>query len=589
VEANDLFFTRGKGMGKGKKYDVVIVGGGLSGLTCGLYLQEAGMKVVILERAPQAGGLTSSWQVHEQGDADRKKFVLQHLNEEDIVLQYPMHMIFREKYPNLIDVYKHLGILDTNLTEPLKEFNIIDSRFARHKLKMEDSILPAPLHAIKTVLRLNMGIIDRLSYLFAGLPILYLGHGINCEKPSVSFWDMVSMEALLKRAWVTERARDFAASYVPSIYNLDSIEVNARRMAGVIYGTFFMSKRGLWYQLVNDNFITGTVVPHVARFVEAGGTIKLNCEVRRIRHNETAVEKILYQDLSTSTWIVCPCCGCKQPVLDEGFCKKCGLRWAMRDPSNATKPQMEPPVGEHLQEVSAKYYVAAVRGHQLVPIMSLESPLRAHPYFQRLGREKGACLSIARIFYDRKITNEKFITGTSRRAFCFNGCQDISNIMPRYTKYPGSVVDVLADRAESLQLLPVKEFVKCVIRDLAKVWPQARDAEVKLALGAHIHPPVLYHKEVPRLPTERNRFVDTPLRNLFACNCSLGLIGIGMESAYQAGKLAANRILEQEGKPKVNVYGFPEYEASFLCRTAYKFLRILVRVKTFLGKILTSI
>jgi protoporphyrinogen oxidase len=99
-----------------QQYDVVIIGGGLSGLTSGLYLQEAGLKVLILERAPQAGGLTSSWQVHEQEDTEGKNFVLQHLKEEDVMLQYPMHMIFRDKYPNLIDVYKHLGILDTNLT-----------------------------------------------------------------------------------------------------------------------------------------------------------------------------------------------------------------------------------------------------------------------------------------------------------------------------------------------------------------------------------------------------------------------------------------------------------------------------------------
>ena len=91
-----------------KSYDVVIIGGGISGLTCGLYLQEAGLKVLILERAPQAGGLTSSWQVQEQGDTEGKSFVLQYLKEEDIVLQYPMHMIFREKYPNFIDVYLEL-------------------------------------------------------------------------------------------------------------------------------------------------------------------------------------------------------------------------------------------------------------------------------------------------------------------------------------------------------------------------------------------------------------------------------------------------------------------------------------------------
>ena len=576
-------------MVEGKKYDVVIIGGGISGLTCGLYLQEGGMKVLMLERGPQAGGLTSSWQVYEQGDEEGKNFVLQYLNEEDIALQYPMHMIFREKYPNLIDVYHHLGIHDSNLTPPINEFNIIDSHLVKHKFKMEESILPAPLHSIKTVLGLKMGIIDRLSFLFAGLPIIYLGNSLNCEEPPDSFWDTVSMEALLKRAWVTERARDFVASYVPSIYNLDSIEVNARRMAGVTFGTLFMSKQGLWYQLVNDNYTTGTVVPHVTRFVEAGGTIKLNCEVRRIIHNETEVQKILFQDFNTGVWITCPNCGCKQPVLDDGFCRKCGFQWAWRKPNNPTQPQIEPPVGENLHEVSAKYYVAAVRGHQLPPLMSLESPLRAHLYFQRLGREKGACLSIARIFYDKKITDEEFITGTSRRAFCFNGCQDIGNIMPRYSKYPGSIIDVLADRAESLQLLPVEEFLKCVIRDLARVWPRARDAEVKLALGAHIHPAVLYHKEVPRLPGERNRLVDTPLQNLYACNCSLGLIGIGMESAYQTGKMAANRILEQEAKPTIHVYGFPEYKASFLCRTCYKFMRVLVKIRNFLGEILTSI
>jgi hypothetical protein len=576
-------------MEEGQRHDVVIIGGGLSGLTCGLYLQEAGLKVLILESAPQAGGLTSSWQVEEQEDDEGKNFVLQYLKQEDIVLQYPMHMIFREKYPNLIDVYNHLGILHTNLTPPLKEFNIIDSRSVIHKFKMEESFLPAPLHSIQTVLRLKMGIIDRLSFLFAALPIIYLGNGLNCEKPSASFWDMVSMEALLERAWVTERARDFVASYIPSIYNLDSIEVNARRMAAVTFGTLFMSKQGLWYQLVNDNYMTGTVEPHVNLFKEAGGEIKVNCEARRIIHNETDVEKIVYQDFNIGTWISCPCCGCKQPVLDEGFCRKCGLRWTSRGSSNPALAHIEPPVGENLQEVSAKYYVAGVRGHQLLPLISLESPLRAHPYFQNLGREKGACLSIARIFYDRKITDEKFITGTSRRAFCFNGCQDVGNIMPRYGNYPGSVIDVLADRAESLQLLPVKEFLKCVIRDLARVWPQAGDAEVKLALGAHIHPTVLYHKEVPRLPGERNRLVDTPLQNLYACNCSLGLIGIGMESAYQAGKLAANRILEQEAKPTIHVYGFPEYKASFLCRICYKSMRVLVKVRNFLARILTAL
>ncbi len=574
-------------------YDVVIIGAGLSGLTSGLYLQEAGLRVLILERAPQAGGLTTSWQVHGQGEGEGKEYVKKYLKEEDLMLQYPMHMVFKNKYPNLIDVYKHLGIHDANLTPPIKEFNIVDSDSVKHNFKMEDNILPAPFHALKTVFNLKMGIVDKLSFLLSGLPILYLGQSLNRRNPKDSFWDRVSMEAMLKRFWMTEKARDFASSYVPSIYNLDAIEVNARRMAAITFGTIF-TKNGLWYQLVNDNYITGTIEPHVNRFLAAGGTIKVNCEVRRIVHNENEVEKILFKDLNDGIVVVCTVCGCKQLIVDEGFCKKCGHQWTtrlstMRVPTNLYKPQPQESIGDNLIEVNAKYCVAAVRGHQLLPMIDIDSPLRSHQYFQNLGREKGACLSIARIFYDKKITDEKFITGTSRRAFTFNGCQDIGNIMSRYSKYPGSVIDVLADRAESLQILPMEKFLEDVVKDLARVWPEAKDAEVKLALGAHIKPSVLYHKEVPRLPGERNRFVDTPLQNLFACNCSLGLIGIGMESAYQSGKMVANKILEAETKQTVHVYGEQGYKIGFLLRIGYKIIDTLVKARSFLGKIITSV
>ena len=67
------------------------------------------------------------------------------------------------------------------------------------------------------------------------------------------------------------------------------------------------------------------------------------------------------------------------------------------------------------------------------------------------------------------------------------------------------------------------------------------------------------------------------------------MIGIGMESAYQTGKMAANRILEQEAKPLVHVYGFPEYEVSFLSRIGYIIVHFFVKIRNFLGRMLTSI
>jgi len=520
---------------------VVIIGAGLSGLTCGLYLQEAGLNVSILEKNSQPGGLTRSWPISNQGDKKGRDFVLKYLNEEDIALQYPMHMIFEKKYPNLLDVYDHLGILD-NLTPPIKKFHIIDSRLKKHQLKMEDTWLPAPFHAIKTIWGLDMGIVDRLSFLSAGLPILYLGQGLNRKKIKDSFYDSISMEAFLK-LFATKNVRDFVASFVPSIYNLDSIEVNARRMSGVVTGTFFMSKQSMWYRLVNDNYTPGTIEPHVKQFEKAGGKILLNSEVKKILHNkQNIVTKIVFEN------------------------------------------------GDTTEEISAKYFVAATRGHQLLPLLDSRCNFRTHPYFKNLARETGACSSFLRVFYDKKITDEDFITGVNRRVFCFNGCQDISNIMTkRYKNYPGSVVDVLADRAEELQIAPIEKFIENAIEDLKIVWPKARKAQAMLAIGAHAKPTDLYHKEIPRLSGERNRFTKTPFENMFAANCSLGLIGIGMESAYQAGKLAANEILKKESKPRIKVHGYPNYKISFLPKIMYWLTNIFVTIWKLLGKIITAI
>ena len=43
------------------KYDVIVVGAGLAGLTVSYYLQKSGKKVLLLEKESFLGGRTSSW------------------------------------------------------------------------------------------------------------------------------------------------------------------------------------------------------------------------------------------------------------------------------------------------------------------------------------------------------------------------------------------------------------------------------------------------------------------------------------------------------------------------------------------------
>ena len=49
-------------MGKGEKYDVVIIGAGIGGLVCGCYLAKAGLKVLIVEKNDKPGGYCSSFE-----------------------------------------------------------------------------------------------------------------------------------------------------------------------------------------------------------------------------------------------------------------------------------------------------------------------------------------------------------------------------------------------------------------------------------------------------------------------------------------------------------------------------------------------
>ena len=48
-------------MDNNKPFDVIIVGAGLAGLSCGLNLLEQGLSVLVLEAREIPGGRTSSW------------------------------------------------------------------------------------------------------------------------------------------------------------------------------------------------------------------------------------------------------------------------------------------------------------------------------------------------------------------------------------------------------------------------------------------------------------------------------------------------------------------------------------------------
>lgn len=93
--------------------DVVVIGGGLAGLTCAVALSERGMRVAVLERDPHFGGRAQSWIDATTGDPV-------HIGPHIMLSAYPnMRALLRrlgteERIHWLTDVFIHL-VEGTNL------------------------------------------------------------------------------------------------------------------------------------------------------------------------------------------------------------------------------------------------------------------------------------------------------------------------------------------------------------------------------------------------------------------------------------------------------------------------------------------
>lgn len=106
--------------------DVVVVGGGIAGLTAALALREAGLEVTLVERGEHLGGRAASWTCPTTGDP----------------VAIGPH-VFLSYYPNLMQLLDRLKTRDRIVWHKREFITLVEGR-RRYVLRMAP--LPAPLH-----------------------------------------------------------------------------------------------------------------------------------------------------------------------------------------------------------------------------------------------------------------------------------------------------------------------------------------------------------------------------------------------------------------------------------------------------------
>lgn len=114
---------------------VIIIGGGVAGITCAVALSEAGQKVVLLERDAWLGGRACSVMDTQTRD----------------VVDIGPH-VFTSEHRNMLALLERFGTHEDICWQPERFITLVDNGRA---LPMRNHALPAPLHFLPNFLRVN--------------------------------------------------------------------------------------------------------------------------------------------------------------------------------------------------------------------------------------------------------------------------------------------------------------------------------------------------------------------------------------------------------------------------------------------------
>lgn len=159
--------------------DVVIIGGGLAGLTTAMGLLDSGLRTTVLERDTRLGGRARTWTDEQTGDP----------------VDIGPHILLQSLYPNLMRLLEQLGTADQVMWEPERFITLADGP-VRFDLDMKS--WPPPLHLLPWLAaHPHLGPRDHLSNVRVTL------YAMQLDERDIAALDDINAYAFLRRMGVT--------------------------------------------------------------------------------------------------------------------------------------------------------------------------------------------------------------------------------------------------------------------------------------------------------------------------------------------------------------------------------------------------
>lgn len=236
--------------------DVLVIGGGIAGMSAAMGASERGLRVTVVERDQRLGGRAMSWTDDVTGD--------------------PVHIgphVFMSEYPNIFSLLDRCGTRDKIVWQ---DDHFLTVMHGRDPVRMKASKLPAPLQFVPSLFRdPTMRSADILST----LPVTL--YAMQMTEDDVMRLDSMNAYAFLRRMGVTRAHIDSFWSFTSMAIMNVPLEVCS---AGALLRFYkrLLGQRDYYFGFA-DGGLGDLFAPAGKRFIEErGGEVLLGQEVCEI-------------------------------------------------------------------------------------------------------------------------------------------------------------------------------------------------------------------------------------------------------------------------------------------------------------------